>query len=219
MGFLQKLFSDHPSNAIDEVDSGLTPEMEARISQLEHSSKAQLAAQLLRAPTALMRLTLEEATAVVSYMRPGRLKMGTVFIHEGDTDHNDYMLLILEGEVTVETHIHNHSDSTLNVLGPGSLIGELALLDGEPRYATCTASTDLLFARLLREDFSRLLNEAPPIGCKLLLAICNRLTERLRDTSDKLKVSNRLIQTLQQELDQAMTTSIFKNPHHPTPHR
>ena len=48
-----------------------------RMRAIEGSSTAELAAQLLIAPTALMQLTREEAFTVVSYMTPRKIPMGT----------------------------------------------------------------------------------------------------------------------------------------------
>lgn len=166
-----------------------------------------MAISLLRAPTAFMRLSHEEAAVVLDYMQPGSMPVGLTFIRQGDEEFNDFMMLILQGDVAVEAKDpRTLGTSTLTVLGPGSLIGEMALLDGEPRYASCTASTEVLFARLRREDFQRLLQEQPVIGNKLLLAIAFRLTARLRDTTDKLKVTSRLVTTLQQELEHLLPT-------------
>lgn len=53
-----------------------------RMRAIEGSSTAELAAELLIAPTALMQLTPSEALTVVSYMIPRKIAMGTTFIAE-----------------------------------------------------------------------------------------------------------------------------------------
>ena len=58
---------------------------------------------MLTAPSALMQLTHEEARAVVAYMRPHRIAEGVTFIREGDTEDTGFMLLVLDGQVTIET--------------------------------------------------------------------------------------------------------------------
>ena len=72
---------------------------ESRLRTIEGSSTADLAAQLLCAPTAMMQLSHEEARTVVSYMQPRKIKEGTTFIKEGDARNTGFMLLVLEGEV------------------------------------------------------------------------------------------------------------------------
>lgn len=203
MGLIKSLFS---RSAQDDEPASQTP-VPAPTYAANSAESAHRAAELLRAPTALMRLTQDEALKVVRYMRPGMIPEGTIFIREGDDEDNDFMMLVLDGEVTVETRNPSRTETkTIKVLESGSLIGEMALLDGEPRSATCTASTDLLFAQLTRTDFEQLLHEDPGTGCKLLLAISFRIAERMRDTADKLKVSMQLIETLQEEIDRLLPT-------------
>jgi CRP-like cAMP-binding protein len=96
------------------------------------------------------------------------------------------------------------SPVTLTVQGPGSLHGELSLLDGMPRSATCTASSDLSCAVLTRVDMLQLLQDDPKIGAKLMMAIAIRTGERLRDTTQKLKKYAQLTQIMQQEIDHLM---------------
>jgi CRP/FNR family transcriptional regulator, cyclic AMP receptor protein len=178
-----------------------------RLKSIEGSDSADLAAQLLTTPTALMQLSAEEARVVVSYMQPKRIAEGTVFIREGDKRDTGTMMLVLSGEVTVE-HIvvSRRSPITMNVLGPGSLIGEMGLVDGEPRSASCTATTDVTCAILTRQTLEELMNEQPRIGGKLMMAVSLRIAERMRDTADKLKLYVQLTQAMQQEIDRLMPT-------------
>ncbi len=165
----------------------------------------ELAARLLVTPTALDDLTLADAMKVVAYMRPQRIAAGTVFIQEGETRRNDYMLLILEGDIAVESDLPGVNDSmVVNIIGPGHLIGEMGLLDGAPRSATCTASTDIAAAVLSRTGLMRLLKDHPRVGSKLLLAISKRLADRLRETTRKLKTFAQMNKAMQQELEVVM---------------
>ena len=178
-----------------------------RMRAIEGSSTAELAAQLLIAPTALMQLSLDEAMVVVSYMIPRRIAMGTTFITEGDKKDTGYMLLVLEGEVTVENIVvSRHDPVTVTVLGPGSLIGELGLVDGQARLASCTASTDVRCAVLSREALGTLSLEDPRTAAKLMFAVSLRVAERLRDISLKLKLYSQLVQAMQQEIDHLLPT-------------
>ena len=178
-----------------------------RMRAVEGSSSAELAAQLLIAPTALMQLTHEEALTVVSYMIPRKIVTGTTFITEGDKSDTGYMVLLLEGEVTVENIVvSRHVPVTVNVLGPGSLIGEMGLVDGQARLASCTASTDVRCAILSREALRKLSLENPRTAAKLMFAVSLRIAERLRETTLKLKNYSQLVQAMQQEIDHLMPT-------------
>lgn len=178
-----------------------------RMRSVEGSSTAELAARLLIAPTALMQLTPDEALTVVSYMLPRKIAMGMTFINEGDKHDTGYMMLLLEGEVTVESIVvSRHAPVTLNVLGPGSLIGEMGLVDGQPRLASCTASTAVRCAILSREALRKLSRDDPKTAAKLMFAVSLGIAQRLRETSEKLKLYSQLVQAMQQEIDSLMPT-------------
>ena len=165
-------------------------------------SSRDYAARLLTAPAALMQLSLVEAKIVVSYMRPEKVDAGETFITEGDADNTGFMVLLLAGEVLVESiTVSRTTPVTITVLGPGSLIGEMGILDTGPRSASCTASTDIQCAVLTREALESLIAEQPGIGAKFLLAVSARIAERYRDTQKKLKLFARLASTMQQELN------------------
>lgn len=175
----------------------------ARLRALEGSASADKAAAMLIGPTALMQLSHDEARIVVSYMRPHRIDQGTIFIREGDVDKTDFMLLVLDGEVTVETIVVSRSEPiTLTVLGPGRVIGEMGLLDGEPRAASCTATTDVHGAILTRAALGKLMDDDPRTAAKLMMAISLRMAVRLRESTDKLKMYTQLTQAMQQEINQ-----------------
>lgn len=164
-----------------------------------------VAARLLVTSSALDDLTLTDAMKVVEYMRPKRIRAGTVFISEGQTRQNDYMLLVLEGDISVENALPGLSESmVVNIMGPGSLIGEMGVLDGSPRSATCTATTDVAVAVLSRTALMRLLKDEPRVGSRLLLAISKRMADHLRETTRKLKTFAQMNKALQQELQVVM---------------
>jgi CRP-like cAMP-binding protein len=90
------------------------------------------------------------------------------------------------------------------VLGPGSLIGEMGLLDGEPRSASCTAVSTVRCAILTRDALNQLLNDDPRTAAKLMMAISLRIAERMRESADKLKLYAQLTQAMQEEINNLM---------------
>ncbi len=185
----KNLFRNKPSIAVDaSVPSDFPPLARA--------------AEMLNAPSALMQLSASEARQVLRYMQPKYIPEGTVFIREGDAQSTGFMLLVLEGEVTVENIVVSRvSPITVTVLGPGSMHGDLGLIDGLPRSASCTASSDLYCVLLTRERMQQLLKDEPRLGAKLMMAIAMRIGARLRDNTEKLKKYVQLTKTMQQEID------------------
>lgn len=165
------------------------------------------AAEWLTAPSALMQLSPQEAHTVARYMFPLKVAEGTVFIREGDGHNTGFLVLVLDGEVTVESIVVSRvAPTTVTVLGPGSMHGDLGLIDGLPRSASCTASTDLACAILTREGLDQILSEHPKVCAKLMMAIAMRIGERLRDVTEKLQKYARLTHVMQQEIDHFLSS-------------
>lgn len=161
------------------------------------------AAELLITPAALAQLSAADAAKVVNYMRPRWFPAGHVVMEEGDAKDSDLMLLVIDGELSVESHqMAVDEDWVVRLMGPGSLIGEMSLLDGAPRSASCVAHTDLVAAELRRHEFQRLIQEQPDVGARLLWAIATRLSVHLRDATRRLK----LLTTMNRALSRSLAT-------------
>lgn len=162
------------------------------------------AAHQLVTPGALVQLSLADAREVVRYMQPRRVTAGTVIFQSGEATDVDHMLLVIDGDVTVESQASPTSEGmVVSVMGPGSLIGEMGLIDGEPRSATCTAATDLGVGLLSRAALTQLIQAQPDVAARLLLAISKRIADHLRDANRKLMTFAQVSRAMQQELDAA----------------
>lgn len=160
----------------------------------EMPALVELAVELLRTPSALTALTIDEARGVVAYMRLVSYPAGATVMREGDQVHTGYMLLLLAGEISVDTVQAAHSDPVaISVLGPGNLLGEMSLLDGEPRSVSCRAATAIEAAGLSRDALERLLRENPLVGARLMTAVAKRLADRLRAAGDQLRIYSQLV--------------------------
>lgn len=160
------------------------------------------AALLLLTPTYLADLSKADARTVVSAMKFRQVQEGAVFIEEGEVVHTDFMVLIIEGEVSVESEVASADGGmVMSCIGPGSLIGEMGLLDGAPRSATCAAITELEVAVLSREAVLDLIKDNPAVAARLILAISKRLSDRLREANQNIKLLGSVNIGLQRELD------------------
>ncbi len=176
---------------------------------VSHLPAEEAAAHLLVTPSALADLSLADAARVVAYMKPKRFQAGTIVIQEGEARYNDYMLLLLSGDIAVENELPGATDSmVVSIIGPGSLLGEMGVIDGSPRSATCTANTDITVGILTRTALMRLLRDEPAVGARLLLAITKRMADRLRETTRKLRTFAQMNRVLQQELNVVMNNRV-----------
>jgi CRP/FNR family transcriptional regulator, cyclic AMP receptor protein len=159
------------------------------------------AARLLASDSALGNFSLSDARYVLSYMQARRVAQDTVLINEGKQARSDFMVLILEGDVSIESEMPGTRESlVMNIVGAGHIIGEMSMFDEGPRAATCTAATGLAVAVMSRSALKRLLMERPEVGVRFLLAMSKRLSDRLRDANHKLRTYVALTNALQQEV-------------------
>ncbi|MCX8133715.1 MAG: hypothetical protein N3D18_07105, partial [Roseococcus sp.] len=62
------------------------------------------------------------------------------------------------------------------------ILGEMSLIDGEHRFATCTAITPTRFAALCRIDLNEIIALHPRLANKFLFQLLHIIVGRLRDT-------------------------------------
>ncbi len=70
--------------------------------------------------------------------------------------------------------------------GPGMTLGEMSMIDGEPRFATCIASHPTTFAVLTRDNMAKNILDHSGLGAKILVKMVTMLSLRLRQTSARL---------------------------------
>lgn len=144
----------------------------------------------------------EEAQCIIPLMRTVYYPAGALVMKAGDASNSGYMLLILEGDVAVDTgKPQGTAKVDISVIGPGALIGELALLDGAPRSATCTAMSAVTAAGLSVAGLQRLLEQHPRVAAKLLIHIGQSAADRLRSLSEQLEMYDHITTTMQHEID------------------
>lgn len=169
-----------------------------------------LAAQMLAQPNPVAQLSLAEAMVVVDMMRPKRIPAGTVFISEGEAEHIDYMALILAGDAAVEARKPSSPEQRLiNIVGPGTILGDMSVIDGMPRLTSCRAQTHLSVAILTRNRLQELLSTHPLIAAKLLLTLHLRASQIARITLSKFSKIEQMNTVLRQQLDAVMNARAY----------
>jgi CRP-like cAMP-binding protein len=134
-------------------------------------------------------------------MKPKRIKSGAALIREGEKVGNDFVMLILSGDVRVESRAPGLAEPVIiTVMREGDLIGEFGLINDTARSATCIAATELAVAVMTRTAMSKLLKDEPVVAAHFLLALTSRLANRLIETTGKLKLFVQLNAVLQNEV-------------------
>ena len=93
--------------------------------------------------------------------------------HKGDPGNSFYA--ILEGRVGINTVSEEGKAIFLNILDPGEVFGEIALLDGKERTAGAVAMQPSVLLRVGRAEFLPFLERHPSLAIRLMAVLCARL--------------------------------------------
>ncbi|MGH8670127.1 MAG: cyclic nucleotide-binding domain-containing protein [Burkholderiales bacterium] len=160
-----------------------------QLAHLEHLGDAtRFAAQLhtlIPKCTLLENFTPDEVRELSQFMEVYRAPEGEEIIREGDG--GDFMVMVIEGRIAVSKRDRWNTPQGIATVEPGRILGEMSMIDGAARFATCTAAGGpALVAVLGRESLARTIVERPMLGAKLLMELVLMLSQRLRVTSDRL---------------------------------
>ena len=112
-------------------------------------------------------------------MEPRDYQPGDVILREDEP--TDFVYRIIQGEV----EIYSEREGQIVVLGtlrPGDFVGELGILDGQPRCASARAKSEVSTSRMERWEFFQLMSQDSASAARLIA----RLSDRLRAISRKL---------------------------------
>lgn len=87
-------------------------------------------------------------------------------------DGGDAMYVIQTGEVEIRV-----GDALVEVIGPGGIFGEMALVDRHARSATATAKTDCRLARIDERRFKYLVQQTPHFALEVMRVMATRLRQ------------------------------------------
>lgn len=111
--------------------------------------------------------------ALAGAARERRYRRGDVIFHKDDP--GTHFHVIAEGKVRIALFSPAGEDITIAILGPGEILGEFSVLDGEPRSATAIAAEDARTLMIGREDFLSWLSASPAAAILLLRVLSRRL--------------------------------------------
>jgi CRP-like cAMP-binding protein len=140
--------------------------------------------ELLDATRWSMEFSFEQIKKLVRYMSVYEVPPDTVLFCEGEKD--AYMVLIVKGQVNVIKFDSRRTPKKITSLGPGKTIGEMSIIDGEPRSASAVTGSDAVLFVMTAEQFQNLNRALPGIGIDLVLKIAKQMSQYLRQTSGRL---------------------------------
>ncbi len=116
------------------------------------------------------------ARPLLNRLRRRRLRCGQRLIRQGDPGDRVYIIQKGACDVLVEKDGALHAVATLKA---GELVGEMAVITGEPRNAHVDAKTDLVLWELSKDDFEEVARRYPDLRAFLTELLTSRLDASL----------------------------------------
>jgi CRP/FNR family cyclic AMP-dependent transcriptional regulator len=115
------------------------------------------------------------------YAKHATLKRGSTIFSKGDAGNS--LVAVISGTVKISISSPDGRTAILNLIGPGEIFGEVALLDGQARTADATANTNCEIFVIDRREFLPFVRSQPALAMKFIELLC----ARLRWTSDQVE--------------------------------
>lgn len=128
--------------------------------------------------------TVDDLKQLGPYMHVYRAPPHGVIISEGDR--GDFMVFTVDGLIDVTKKDRWDVVKRIAVVQAGSALGEMSMIDGEARFASCAAIEPTIFVVLTRVKLQELITKEPRLASKILMKLVYMLSQRLRQTSAKL---------------------------------
>jgi len=96
------------------------------------------------------------------------LQAGDMLFREGEA--GDAMFAVTEGKVEL-----TRDGTIIEDVGPGGILGEMALIDASPRSASARAATPARVVRVDQKHFTYLVHEHPTFALQVMTVMAQRL--------------------------------------------
>ena len=107
------------------------------------------------------------------------LRAGETLVEEGDPGTDAF--IVIAGRLEIETATASGGSRVVNHLGPGDVVGEMALLTEEPRSASVRARRDSALMRVASDDFRRIVIDHPGALLDVTKTVMARLNRAIHD--------------------------------------
>ena len=137
---------------------------------------SQAARRDVLAATPLFRLLdTAELDALTSLVTEHRVRRDALVMRRGDAGSS--LLILVHGRLRAGTTSADGREVTMGLIEPGGVLGEMALLDGQPRSLDVIAMADSLLLSVERSAFLPFLRARPDLTLRLMALLCSRLRQ------------------------------------------
>lgn len=130
---------------------------------------------LLPAGSLFATCSTEELTDLLSLATRATMKKGQTLLLQGDP--GDALIILLTGNARVTMVAQNGREITLDYADPGSVLGEISVIDGGDRTASVIALSDGSYLRLTRQAFATFVERQRGMAWRFMKEIARRLRQ------------------------------------------
>jgi len=123
----------------------------------------------------------QETAMLSEYMECYGVPRDSIVLREGDE--GDFLAILVTGKAVILKSRGQPDEKVVRRLLPGALFGEMSLIDGQKRFASCVTTEPSDFAVLSRDNLNAILADHPRLGNKFLLMLLKLSTSRLREAT------------------------------------
>jgi phosphoserine phosphatase RsbU/P len=133
---------------------------------------------------------------------------GTVLCQQGEIEHTFY--IIVEGHVMAQQLLPDGQERLLAMMKAGDYFGEMGLIDGAPRMASCIAMTPVTVLEVTEAVFDQLMQENPTVAYTITRNILTSVRNLDRVTIEELQQKNEALQQAYADLKAAQVQLVEK---------
>ena len=137
-------------------------------------------ADLLDGLELVQDFTYPELELIARYVTHEETRKGKLIFEEGDP--GNFMLIVLDGRIGIYKS-SDHGKQLLSSEMKGRIVGEMSVIDHEPRSATCVAETDCELLILTSTNLGKMAAEHPMLAYHFMASLARLLSRRLRRAS------------------------------------
>lgn len=125
-----------------------------------------------------------DVLAAAGYFNISKYAPDEFICEEGDA--GTFMCIIHFGAVSIRKTNSSGDNVEIATLRKGRAFGEMAVLDGERRSASCKAISDCTLLVLSRDSLEKMIADTPKAAAKVIRSIAVSMSKRLRMTDGQL---------------------------------
>lgn len=152
---------------------------------------SQLDYNRLHSLTIFKELDKNELEIVHKHVFEQSVKKDSVLFAEGMP--GELLYVIISGCVEIIKDTKNYGKIILATIGANDIVGEMSLIDSEPRSATGRTSEDSVLLVINKQSFNEILKSDPRIAAKVLMGLLKIISRRLRTTDKKIEDIKKIV--------------------------